>query len=62
MIKCDVCGKGVEKGPMHRVNPLGEKGVFRHEPCGGVAADDATKELVDLIDADRSALTSTETK
>lgn len=47
-MKCESCGKGVEAGPLHRVNPLGEIGRFRHEQCGG-EPDPEIKDLVDLI-------------
>lgn len=49
-MKCDVCGDGVERGPMYRVNPLGvPPGVFRHKQCGGVPRDRETEEIAELI-------------
>lgn len=50
--KCATCGKGLEVGPMYRTNPTGEKGIFKHEECGGKAPDAQTKKLCDLIDSD----------
>lgn len=38
MTKCATCGKGVEAGPLYRTNPKGEKGIFKHEACGGRCA------------------------
>lgn len=56
MTTCDVCGKGIERGPMFRVNPLGQAGIFRHKECGGIPADKETEDICNLINSGGTAL------
>lgn len=51
-IKCIQCNKGLEIGPLYRMNPGKLPGVFQHRECGGIPEDDVVENIVNLIHND----------
>ena len=53
-MECIYCGKGIETGPLYRLNPKGEEGIWAHYDCMAPGEKTKvlpeTKELVDIID------------
>jgi hypothetical protein len=57
-MKCEVCGKGVEAGPLYRMNEKGVKGVWRHQKCGGVPVDPIVQDISETIHEGQSQIRS----
>lgn len=52
-MKCVHCCYGLDKGPLLRINPKGESGVWTHSQCQQQTIDPEVQTIVDIIEADK---------
>lgn len=48
-MNCISCNVNVNEKPLFRVNPKGEKGIWKCEDCIDNKIDSAVKDIVDVI-------------
>ena len=49
-MECEICGFGPPLVTLFRMNPKGEKGIWRCRECGGEPKDEIIESIVDIIE------------